>query len=271
MRCAYNLLREFPHYRREAFDAGLRAAGFRVEHNFRQPKPGDVLLIWNRYGGNDFHARDCEKVGASVLVAENGYYSEEKTFAISLNQHHHGGVTHKNRPEIPDYAKPHLPCPGKHILVCSQRGIGSTIMASPGAWAEITAEKLRKITKRTVVIREHPGKDAPRTPLADDLIDCHACIVWSSSAGVEALIRGVPVFYDAPRWIAEQSAKRLSLVFKGACDINALHLFDNAGINNALSNQWTVAEVVAGTPFFQLLGVENEEKHEGNRSHPVNK
>jgi hypothetical protein len=258
LRSAYNLLREFPHYRREAFDTGLRAAGFKVEHNFRQPKPGDVLLIWNRYGGNEFYARDCEKAGATVLVAENGYYSEEKTFAISLNQHHHGGN------HIPGVRKMVTPRAGKHILVCDQRGIGSALMASPGAWAETTAEKLRRITKRTVVIREHPGKDAPRIPLADDLIDCHACVIWSSSAGVEALIRGVQVFYDAPRWIAEESAKRLSLVFKGSCDINALHQFDNAGINNALSNQWTAAEVAAGEPFFQLLGVQNEEKNKRN-------
>lgn len=257
MKIAYNLVRESPHYRREAFDAGLRACGYKViHHTTRDPKPEDILVIWNRYGEWDDMARRFDKAGSKVLVAENGYYSpRQKSFAISIGQHHHGG-------NLPSTSEKVLSAPkiGRHILICAQRGIGSPLMASPPEWAEKTAEFLRKITNRPIRIREHPGKDAPRIPLSDDLQDCHACVVWSSAAGIEALINGVQVFYDAPRWIAERSAIRLSCVKNGSCDINMLYDFEKAGILNAFSNQWTVEEVAAGWPFLQLIGAKNEEE-----------
>lgn len=252
---AYNLIRNGDHYRREAFCAGLEACGYRVkDYTTKPPTPDDVLLIWNRYGDFENRAQEFERVGARVIIAENGYYSPgEKTFALSLGHHHAGGAPIGQRWAFDALSHVRAQA-GSHILICGQRGIGSATMRSPDGWAQRAADKLRRYTKRELRIREHPGKDAPLTPLRQDLYGCHACIVWSSAAGVEALVRGVQVYYNAPHWIAQDSARPLSQIISGECDINATLDYPSRGIYNAFSNQWTLAEIKSGVAFNALLG-----------------
>jgi hypothetical protein len=72
---AYCLIRTQPHYRHEAFVAGLKRCGYDVHLSYaRWPvRPGDVLVIWNRYGETERIADGFEAAGGTVLVAENGY------------------------------------------------------------------------------------------------------------------------------------------------------------------------------------------------------
>ena len=67
------LIRRDMHYRRSAFEAGLRAAGFDIVGSVPNPGPGDLLVTWNRYGANDLTAQRFEQGGAAVVVVENGY------------------------------------------------------------------------------------------------------------------------------------------------------------------------------------------------------
>jgi len=253
LKIAYNLLRNGPHYMPQAFSEGLEAAGYRVKTSIsKPPKPDDLLLMWNRYGSFDQRAKQFEKIGAMVLIAENGYYGLDehgkRLYAISKNEHHHGGAkvdaTRLNWPLNP-FNKA-----GDTVLVCEQRGIGSPLMASPPEWAERTAKKIRALGHKTR-IRKHPGKYEPPISLADDLADCKLCVVWSSACGIESLVEGVPVVYDAPRWIAEDSAMRLQdWIASGAQKIPIIDRL--AGLSNAASNQWTLAEVRSGMPFKRL-------------------
>lgn len=249
------LIRDLPHYRRDAFVTGLAAAGFEVKQGFFQPASGDVVVMWNRYGGNDEIASRFEAARAHVLVAENGYHGADaqgrRLYALSLGQHHHGGVSEIciNRARFAE------PAPwrsrGDHLLVCGQRGIGSKLMRSPQEWIDGTiADRLAVMTRRPVRFRKHPGKGVPERPLADDLRGCHAVLVWSSAAGVEALLAGVPVFYAAPRWIAEKAAQPLS-----GADLEAPFLGDRTnGLANALANQWSIDEIASGEAF-RCLGL----------------
>lgn len=253
MPIVYNLIRDLPHYRHDAFNAGLEAAGYRVKTSIsKPPSANDILLMWNRYGSFDCRAKQFEKAGAIVLIAENGYYGQDsqgrRLYAISKNQHHHGGA------EIDPLRMTWPIAPankaGDTILVCEQRGIGSQLMRSPPEWAEKTAAKLQALGHRTR-IRKHPGKLIPPVSLADDLRDCKLCVVWSSTCGVEALARGVPVVYDAPRWIAEDSAMRLSEWM--ASGARKIPIYDRlAGLCNAASNQWCVDEIAQGLPFERM-------------------
>lgn len=251
---AYNLIRNGPHYRREAFDEGLRNAGFKVRHALGgKPRPDDILLIWNRYGGYEHQANNFEAAGATVLVAENGYFSkdDEKHVAISVSQHHHGGAMfHKCDVGLVTPGRTH----NGHILICAQRGIGSKTMKSPAEWHKATAQQLKKLTNREIRIRMHPGKDKAKVDLLDDLNNCHACIVWSSACGVQALLEGVPTYYAAPRWIAEESALPLSKILSKEVDINDTIPYGINGITKMLANQYTIPELAAGEPFKKLLG-----------------
>jgi hypothetical protein len=107
------------------------------------------------------------------------------------------------------------------------------------------------MTKREVRLRRHPGKEAPDVTLADDLKGCHACFIWSSACGVEALLRGVPVVYDAPHWIGQDSATKLS----GVTDLEKIAYLDPIpGLNKAFSNQWTLKQIQSGEAIKAILG-----------------
>lgn len=241
---AYNLLRDTPHYRHDAFTQGLKACGFRVERFMSgRPSKNDVLVIWNRYNQNDVYARQFEAVGATVLVIENGYYDiGQKTYAISRNQHHHpvldGNAVTLNEP----YRR------GNHILICAQRGIGSDTMRSPDGWVQKMLSSIQ--TKREIRVRYHPGQNKPETSLSDDLMNAHACVIWSSSCGIEALKQRVPVIYDAPTWVGKES----SIKWTENLDIENLpHLAQCHGINRAVANQFTIDEIVSGEPLKRIL------------------
>ena len=62
---ALNLLRSSLHYRRDCFDQGLRKAGFKLVPAIPDPKPGDLLVIWNRYGGWHDNALHFERRAAA--------------------------------------------------------------------------------------------------------------------------------------------------------------------------------------------------------------
>jgi hypothetical protein len=251
-RRAVCLIRPQVHYRREAFLAGLTATGFDLRDSIADPRPGDALVIWNRHGANDALATRYEAAGASVLVAENGYIRVAdangwQSYAISRSQHHHGGAHRQADKSGAISGKPWRTA-GDHILICAQRGFGSKVMQCPG-WAERIHGELAVRTKRPVRFRKHPGNKPPEVPLERDLENCHAVVVWSSNAGIGALLAGVPVFYGAPRWIAEAAALPLA-----GADLEKPFLGDRtAGLANALANQWSIEEITAGLPFKVLL------------------
>jgi hypothetical protein len=238
-----------------------------------KPNPGDVLVIWNRYGPWHDMANRFEKDGGTVLVAENGYINPGGSapkfdvhtkegprpgdyYAISVHGHNGSGRWPTGGPErwqaLGVELKPWR-TEGEHILVCGQRGIGTPLMASPPNWHENAAARIRKVTKRPVKIRTHPGNDAPKIPLSEDLKNAWACVIWSSGSGIKALTQGIPVAYDAPHWIASGGATKLS-----ETDFESM-LCDDAARLSALERmawgQWTIAEIQTGEPFKKLMAL----------------
>lgn len=260
---AYCLIRPQPHYRREAFVAGLKRAGYALA-DAPPPKPsaGDLLLIWNRYGEGEALADRFEKHGAQVIVAENGYLGLDadgiQYYALSLGQHNGAGrwpIGDGSRWEKLGIELKPWRTQGQHIVVRGQRGIGSRLMASPPDWHKGIPAKLRPYTGRAVKVLEHPGKPACHPDvvkwLCDNYRGAHACVIWSSGAGIRALIEGVPVIYQAPHWICEAAA---------AHDLSAIEKLDG-WMNDALRlralremawAQWTIAEIASGEPFVRL-------------------
>lgn len=261
MKIACNLIRDLPHYRRAAFDAGLRRLGYDISRvPAAAPGPDDLLLIWNRYDELDAIALRYAAAGASVLVAENGYSGRQDTqrrqyYALSHGQHHHGGA--RWRPgldaELAALAPRGLRQQGRHILVCGQRGIGSPLMRSPPGWGEQTTEMLARQTDRPVQYRPHPGARPDLAALATALDDAWLCVVWCSAAGLVALLRGVPVCYAAPAWIAAASARPLHDNFGRLADLESPAFFPPGGLLNALANEWCIADIESGRAFAALL------------------
>lgn len=243
-------IRALPHYRHDAFIAGLKRSGYEVAPRAQPKSKRDLFVIWNRYGVFDAEADRWERDGGTVIVAENGYIGKDgqgrPLYAVSVGQHHAGLDGDDDRlselgVDIQSWRS------GEHVLVCGQRGIGSRQMASPPGWHTVAAAQLRNCG-RPVRIRAHPGNFAPKVTLEDDLANAYACVIWSSGAGVKALAMGVPVFYAAPHWICEEGALRPG--FLGSpCRDDGKRL---SALRKMARSQFTVAEIERGEPFARL-------------------
>lgn len=271
---AFCLIRAQPWYRREAFAEGLKASGHQVM--LRSPDRFDaetLLVIWNRYSENHALAQMVERGGGRVLVAENGYlakgggtpkfdvYTKEggqggHFYALAEGWHNGGGrwpAYGLGRWEALGIPLAPWRTDGEYVLVCPNRSFGvpgRTLMDID--WAKKAAAEVRKQTALPVKIRPHPGNDRPARPLEDDLKCARAVVIWSSSAGVHALIHGIPVICHAPYWICKQatfgSFTQLKTIGEGYMEDERL-----AALGRLAYAQWTVEEIASGEPFRSLL------------------
>lgn len=263
---AFSLLRPDPWYRRQAFELGLKRAGYEVL--LRQPergRAGDAMLIWNRYGHVHEIAARFEAEGGTVVVAENGYLGAGGTspkfdvhpkgpqavsyYALSADFHNGRGRWKSGGPERLNALGVELApwrTEGEHILVCPNRsfGVGEQVMHPD--WAERCAARLRKNTKRPVRVRGHPGNDEPKRALAEDLKGAWAVVVWSSSVAVHALAAGIPTFIEAP-WQIVKGAGATGPVDNPVTPERQPHF------ERLAHAQWQLQEIETGEPFRRLL------------------
>ena len=266
---AWCQIREQPHYRREAFVAGLKAVGYTVKGGDpgADVAAGDVLVIWNRYSHWEQMALQFERRGGRVVVAENGYLGARGTtpkfdvaagdvrpehyYALAIGGHNGAGAWPTDDGsrwralgvELKPYRRQ-----GEHVLVCPQRGIGAKTYAQRPEWAADVCKRLHAVTRRPLRVRPHPGLGPGATPIAQDLENCWAVVTWASGAGIHALVAGVPVFAEAPSWILMDAAEReLATIETPACR-DRLPAFERLACA-----QWRVAEIESGEAFRRLL------------------
>jgi hypothetical protein len=246
-------LRPEPAGRVEAFCSGLRAVGFSVRKGLpSSANAGDVLVIWNRRGQDDAVAQKLEAAGGTVIVAENAYLGRGG-YAVSRGKHHAGGGLLVQDPGRVSQLQAEL-APwreeGGHVLVCPNRFIGPRTDVMPENWVASTTAQLKRLTKRPVKVRPHPGnwkRNPPKTPIEEDLRGAWACVIWWSTSGIHALLAGVPVIFCGPYWIARKAAGR------NLKSIEAPLLGDRqAAIEDIANGQFKIEEIAAGVPFMGL-------------------
>lgn len=251
MKSVHLIIRKEPYYRREALESGFKRLGYTLLHAGR-PEPGAVLVVWGRKPDNEILCAAYERAGGKVVVMENGYLQRvDKTmYALSLTNHHTGGpVGDEDRfSKLGFDVKPWRHTVGGRVVVCQQRGIGRPGYASPVGWAEGFAAKIKK-AGTTAYVRPHPGNHPPRVPLVADLAGASCCAVWSSNAGVLALVEGYPVVYNAPHWICEQGGTR-GWNNPGYGDVSRA-----AALHRMSHSQWHHDEIKTGEPLARLLGL----------------
>jgi hypothetical protein len=248
-------VRKEPYYRREAIESGLLRHGYVLRDSWVGPiTKRDLLVLWNRKrGADETEAENWECRGGTVIVMENGYLQKvDKTmYAISTHQHNGAGWfpvgTEDRFSALGFEVKPWTLQRDSFVLVCGQRGIGSKLMASPPGWEDRINRLLLTSPSVRTLIRRHPGNHAPKVPLVDDLKGASACVIWSSGAGVRALVEGVPVFYYAPHWICMEAAAAgfLNWIPTDEERQKALHRMSHG--------QWSVPEIASGEPFARIL------------------
>jgi len=246
---ALNLLRASVHYRKACFDQGLQAAGFKLVPALADPRPGDLLVIWNRYGGYHEQALAFERAGAAVLVVENGLLGKSwrcgEWFSLSLGHCAGAGQFKPAGPERWDAWNVPMAAwrtGGRETLILGQRGIGEPGVASPPAWAEGVQ---RRIGGR---IRPHPGQGDAK-PLVQDLENAREVVTWHSAAALQALMLGVPVWFACASWVGAGAARPLAQwPGQPLCD-DAARL---AMFQRLAWAQWTLDEIKTGEPIARL-------------------
>lgn len=268
---AYCLIRSQPYYRREAFVSGLRAAGHEVS-DWPPAKVDEntLLVMWNRYSTNAALALQVESVGGKVIVAENGYLGKGGSipkwdvhpqgpangdyYALALGGHNGNGDWSSGGAQrwlaLGVSLKP-LRSEGKRILVCPNRPFG--VNAMPHDWPVEVIVWLRESTQMEITVRPHPGNACPARPLHADLKDCYAMVIWSSGAGVHALVAGIPVICCAPAWIAKRAAQSSWRDLEVTTDPEQWDRLRAQAFERMAWAQWTAEEIASGKPFDHLL------------------
>ena len=267
MPTAHSLLPErFADGRHIAIEEGAAAAGYRVRKGAGAPAAGDILLTWNLYGARVHSARRFEQAGAHVVVCEEGFIRRingDTYFQMALGGHNGSGHWRCGGSERWDgWGIDVAPWrdDGEHILVCGQRGFGYSDMAMPDNWPDAIHARLRALTARPLWYRPHPKRRRRWTraaydrvldfgePLAMQLRGAWAVVVYTSNAATEALIAGVPAFFDGPHLVTEGVAQQ------GIDGIERPALADRLPALRRLAwAQWSMREIARGDPFIHLL------------------
>lgn len=246
-------------YKRDDLVEGVRRLGYELLGERSQlPMEEDSLLVtWNLHAIEGM-AQQLRHHGGRVIVVENPYikYDKDKNEYLAMQRDGHngsglvpsGGTERLERLglKFEDW-KP----AGQHVLVADQRGIGSTSMRSPFSWGKKEVDRLRKFTGRPIILRPHPGRVTPGQVLPsldEQMSGAHAVVVWASNVATTALLKGIPVFYEAPHITLAQAAKR------GVSDVENPWKGDRIPAFSRLSwSQWSLPEVRSGEAFKRLL------------------
>jgi hypothetical protein len=118
------------------------------------------------------------------------------------------------------------------------------------SWPRLIVERLKKLTRREIRIRPHPGLKSLASPLAPALAGCHAVVTWGSGAALKAIMLGVPAFHELPGWIGAAAARF------GFETLENPFLGDRMPMLERMAwSQWTVAEITSGHAFRTLMQV----------------
>lgn len=184
-------------------------------------------------------ARTC---GHNFYYADHAYFGRGKALRVTRNAPQHSGEGDGDKQRfnslnvtIKEWRKT-----GSHILVCPNSEIFFKLNGTTfESWYAHVETELAKVTDRPIKLRWKI--DAKENPIALDLIDCHACIVYTSNSAVDALMAGVPTFATAQCAATRMSLQDLSKIetpyfpekrYEFGCVL--------------ASNQWTLGEIEQG-------------------------
>lgn len=235
---------------------GMEAAGFELRGSEFAPTLNDALVIWNRMKRDQALADRYQKAGAKIIVAENGYIGGDPVACkmIALSRTYHNGAGQWPQGDAERWSSMNVQLApwrarGEHLLLLPQRGFGSPGVAMPPDWLNSTMGRLRRVTKRPLKIRRHPGQST--RSYEPDFTGAWACVTWASGAAIKALASGIPVFHDMPHWIGKDAALRLD-----GTNIEQPFLGDRLPMFHRLAwAQWSIREIESGEPLRRLIAL----------------
>lgn len=158
-------------------DAGFYGVDFSNEHIWRTVLADHTRNFW---------------------YIDNAYFDEtrQKYFRITKNLLQHNGIGDSDCARFNSLGLHVTPWrkQGKQIIIIEQ---SSSFMSMPGGYEGNWLGNLLPILQRTnrplVVRRWDRNKNKAANTLAEDLVEAHALVTWSSAAAVTSIMAGVPV------------------------------------------------------------------------------
>ena len=136
--------------------------------------------------------------GRDWYYGDHAYFGRGKYYRITRNSFQHPMTSRGERERFNNLGVHINPwrVRGKHILICLQ---SSEFYGLHGldrdVWLNETVAELRKYTGRPIEIRERKvGGPGTETAFRRSLSDVYAVVVYTSVAGVHAVLEGVPCF-----------------------------------------------------------------------------
>lgn len=230
------VVRERPEYPFAEIMSGIQACGDCAIKGYAS-QVGDAntaIITWHPYGRQGAAAHCHNRLGGRHIVIENGYVRNgadgQSQYCVEFDGFNGQGWIPKHPDDTTKWErlgaglKPWRKN-GNHILVCGQRGGDYSDYSMPMDWPEGVLERLGRLTDRPIRYRPHPGRawkpNVPKgvvitdhhRPLAEDLDGAHAVVVWCSNSATEAIMSGIPVFYQGPTLkLAALASSDLSLI-----------------------------------------------------------
>jgi len=244
-----------------AMKAGMERHGIEVQFaRFNEPTPADINVVWG-YRQDRVHA-----TAQRLLVMERGHL-QDRMFWTSCGWGGLGGRA--TYPKTADGGArwrqhfAHLMKPwksgGECVVVCGQvPGDAAIYNIDFHAWATRVCGDAGAIFGRPVVYRPHPlsvrlrdgnwhppSAEVSTRPFAEDLARAMMVVTYNSTAGVEAVLAGVPVVaMDAGSMALPVASRSLE---------GALCRVDRAAWAHDLAwTGWSMDEITAGTAWEAL-------------------
>jgi hypothetical protein len=255
----------------EALEHGIKSQG----HEIVQENE-DVSVIWSvlwagRMRNNKSIYENAKRMDKKILIIEVGNLKRGETWRISLdniNNLGYFGNSNDLDPLRPSKLGVELkPLPilkrGEILIACQhQESLQWQGMPLMKDWVAETIEKIKKYTRRRIIVRYHPRSPFPfkmpgilverptRIPMTYDDFDIfynyHCIINHNSGPAVQAVIQGIPVLCDETSLAASMSIQWEDLDSPFVPDREDWFL-------KLCHTEWTVDEIKQGIPISRLF------------------
>lgn len=137
---------------------------------------------------------------------------------------------------------------GSNILICPQSEIFHNLQGVPKTeWLQKTIQELKKHTDRKILVRDKSKGTTTESQFRNVLTDIYAVVVFTSIAGVQAALEGVPCFATHDCASAKFGSMDLSQIEN---PIKPDNRYEMASV--LADNQWTLKEIEKGMAWESL-------------------
>jgi hypothetical protein len=193
----------------------------------------------------------AKEQGRTWYYGDKAYWGRTKYWRVTKNamQHNCLGDTNPNRfKRLGIKIKPWSR--GSTIMLCPQSDTFFRFFGtSQQEWIEETTKTLRQYTDRSIIVRVKAGPN-PEQDFRNMLHKIHAVVVFTSMAGMQASIHGVPCFATADCVSARFGTTDLSRIENPVKPENREEMAFVLA-----NNQWTYSEMKRGMAWERLSGM----------------